>query len=314
MKTFTSIFYLIPLFLLSFSTIPAAHAQQVPPPADPKSVQMIDVDGHTVRVQVIGLEQREEGEPVVVFEAGAGNPLEVWGLILPHIAEKSPIIAYDRAGLGQSEWDDKVPTPQHVAQRLHSVLNQIGAEPPYLLVGYSWGGTLTRYFAGLYPEEVAGIVYVDPGPIITQPLAENIAPFVAIGAGKEGYEAFWSQLASAYKQAPPSMQAEFEVFRGLMEQKLPDRELMPVPEVPVAVIVSGKYQAPPPFLQLPYDPRAHFEADLRHKIKMLSEWALETPRGTFVVSNASSHGVLGEEPHLVVWAILRVLTAAREEQ
>jgi pimeloyl-ACP methyl ester carboxylesterase len=312
MKTLTSIFYLISLFLLSFSTIPALHAQQGPPPADPKSMQMIDVDGHAVRVQVIGLENREKGEPVVVFEAGAGNPLEVWGLILPHIAENSPIIAYDRAGLGQSEWDDEVPTPQHVAQRLHSVLNQIGAGPPYLLVGYSWGGTLARYFAGLHPDKVAGIVYVDPGPIVTQPLVENLTPFEAIGVGSEGYEAFWSQVSSFYEQAPLPMRSEFEVFRGLMEKEVPDRELLPVPGVPVVVILAGKYQPPPPFLQLPYDPRAHFEADLRHKIKMLSEWALESPQGTFVVSNASSHGVLGEEPELIVWAIQRVLASGRE--
>ncbi len=169
------------------------------------------------------------------------------------------------------------------------------------------------HFAGMYPEEVSGLVYVDPGPIVTEPLAENLAPFEAIGAGREGYEALWSQVASFYEQAPPPMRAEFEVFRGLMGREVTDRGLLPVPEVPVAVILAGKYEPPPPFLQLPYGPRAHFEADLRHKIRMLSEWALESPRGTFVVSNASSHGMLGEEPDLVVWAVQRVLAAAREE-
>jgi pimeloyl-ACP methyl ester carboxylesterase len=314
LTTYTSsLFCLILLFLLSESAVPAAHAQGGPPPADPGSVKMVEVDGHSVRVQVLGLEQRREGEPVVVLEAGAGNPLDVWGLVLPHIAESAPIVTYDRAGLGNSEWDDEVPTPQHVAQRLRSVLDQIGVEPPYLLVGYSWGGSLVRYFAGLHPEEVAGIVYVDPGPIVTQQLEENFAPFEAIGAGREGYEALWSQVASIYEQAPPPMRAEFEVFRGLMEQEVPDRGLMPVPEVPVAVILTGKYEPPPPFLQLPYDPRAHFEADLRHKIKMVSEWALESPKGTFVVSRSSSHSVLREEPDLVVWAIRRVLAAALEE-
>lgn len=291
----------------------AAHAQEGPPPADPGTIQMVEVDGHAVRVQALGLERREEGEPVVVFEAGAGNPLEVWTLILPHIAESASVVAYDRAGLGQSEWDDEVPTPQHVAQRLRRVLDEVGAGPPYVLVGYSWGGPLVRHFAGTYPEEVSGLVYVDPGPIVTQPLAENLAPFEAIGEGREGYDALWSQVASLYEQAPPPMRAEFEVFRGLMEREVTDRGLMPVPEVPVAVILAGKYQPPPPLLQLPYDARAHFEADLRHNIRMLSEWALESPRGTFVVSNASSHGMLGEDPDLVVWGVRRVLSASRDE-
>jgi pimeloyl-ACP methyl ester carboxylesterase len=289
----------------------AVHAQQGPLPADPSTVQMVEIDGHGVRVRAIGLEQRAEGEPVVVFEAGAGNPLEVWALVLPHVVEVAPVVAYDRAGLGQSEWDGEAPTPEHVAQRLRRVLNAIGAAPPYVLVGYSWGGPLVRHFAGVYPEKVSGIVYVDPGPIVTQPLAANLAPFEAIGAGREGYEALWSQLDSAYEQAPPPMRAEFEVFRGLMEREVAERGLLPVPDVPTAVVLAGRYEPPPPFLHLPYDPRAHFEADLRHKVRALSEWALESPRGTFVVSNASSHGMLGEEPALVVWAVERVLAAAR---
>lgn len=288
-----------------------AYAQEGPPPADPDTVQMVEVDGHAVRVQALGLERREEGEPVVVFEAGAGNPLEVWELVLPHVAGSASVVAYDRAGLGRSDWDGAVPTPQHVAQRLRRVLDEIGAGPPYVLVGYSWGGPLVRHFAGTYPEEVVGLVYVDPGPIVTQPLAENLAPFEAIGAGREGYEALWSQVAAAYQQAPPAMRAEFEVFHGLMEREVTDRGLLPVPAVPAAVIVAGKYAPPPSFLHLPYDPRAHFEADVRHKIERLSEWALESPRGTLVVSNASSHGILGEEPDIVVWTVQRVLSAAR---
>lgn len=306
-STRSTAWVLLGLWMLSAIT---AQAQQGPSPTDPRTVQMVKVDGHAVRVQALGLERRGEGDPVVVFEAGAGNPLEVWSLVVPHIAESAPVVAYDRAGLGQSEWDDEVPTPQHVAQRLHRVLEEIGAGPPYVLVGYSWGGPLVRYFAGMYPEDVSGLVYVDPGPIVTQQLAENLAPFEAIGAGREGYEALWTQVASFYQKAPPPMRAEFEVFRGLMEREVTERGLLPVPKVPVAVILAGKYQ-PPPFLQLPYDPRAHFDADLRQKIEGLSEWALESPQGTFVVSNSSSHGMLGEEPNLVVWAVHRVLAATR---
>lgn len=51
-------------------------AQQV---ATLPGVQMLEIDGRTVRVQVLGLDHRREGMPVVVFEAGATNSLEVWG-------------------------------------------------------------------------------------------------------------------------------------------------------------------------------------------------------------------------------------------
>jgi hypothetical protein len=43
----------------------------------------------------------------VVFEAGASNSLGVWDRVLPEVAAFAPTLAYDRAGLGESEWDDQ---------------------------------------------------------------------------------------------------------------------------------------------------------------------------------------------------------------
>jgi pimeloyl-ACP methyl ester carboxylesterase len=128
---------------------------------------MVELDGRPVRARVLGLDQRRAGVPVVVFEAGATNSLEVWGNIPEQVAAWAPVVAYDRAGLGRSEWDSLTPTPRHVADRLYRLLRQVGAAPPYVLVGYSWGGILARYFAGYHPDDVAGLVLVDPGPIVT---------------------------------------------------------------------------------------------------------------------------------------------------
>jgi hypothetical protein len=41
----------------------------------------------------------------------------------------------------------------------------------------------------------------------------------------------------------------------------------------------------------------------RAEIQKLQEWALDSPRGTFVVSNHSTHAVPPEDPDLIVWAI-----------
>ena len=142
-----------------------------------------------------------QDKPVIVFEAGATNSLEVWGGILPQVASMAPVVTYDRAGLGRSEWDDTTPTPRHVADRLQQVMQQIGADPPYVLVGFSWGGMLARYFAGYYPSEIVGLVFVDPSPMVTESLADNLMPFEAIGVGRAGFEAYWSSFAALIAQA-----------------------------------------------------------------------------------------------------------------
>jgi pimeloyl-ACP methyl ester carboxylesterase len=285
---------------------PCAHAQQNPPLA---GLAMIDLDGRAVRVQAMGLEDRRPGQPVVVFEAGASNSLEVWGGILPRVASMAPVVAYDRAGLGRSEWDDASPTPRHVADRLRRVLERIGADPPYVLVGFSWGGMLARYFAGYYPGNVVGLVFVDPSPMVTQSLADNLTPFEAIGAGRAGFEAYWSSFASLMAGASPAVRAEMQVFRGLLEKDVADRDLRQLPAVPMVVIVAAKYLAVP--LMVPFDLQRHFQADLHYRLRVLTEWVLASPHGTLVMANNTTHTIPREDPGLIVSAVERVLGASR---
>jgi pimeloyl-ACP methyl ester carboxylesterase len=272
------------------------------------STRIVSVGGHTMRAQVAGLDVRRPGTPVVVFEAGALQSSGNWGRILNDIAATAPVVAYDRAGLGQSAWDSQTPTPRHVVTRLRQLLQQLDAPPPYLLVGYSWGGSLARYFAGYHPAEVAGIVYVDPGPIVTQSIDDEITPYNAIGAGRGGYDTFWSAYEAFVANVPSAAaKPEFFVYRDLMRIDPAARDLKPGPNVPTAMIIAAKQQVLP--LQLPYDAAAHFHADIRHRIAKLQEWALSSSNATIVVSNTTTHAVLREDPELVVWATKRVFAA-----
>jgi pimeloyl-ACP methyl ester carboxylesterase len=185
----------------------------------------------------------------------------------------------------------------------------MGADPPYVLVGFSWGGMLARYFAGYYPGDVVGLVFVDPSPMVTESLADNLSPFEKIGAGRAGFEAYWSSFAALLAQASPAVRAEHQVLRGLLEMDLAGRDLRQVPAVPMAVIVAAKYLAVP--LMVPFDLQHHFQADLRYRLRVLSEWALASPHGTLVVANSTSHTIPREDPALVVSAIERVLGALR---
>jgi pimeloyl-ACP methyl ester carboxylesterase len=294
------------LAVVTLVVTPGAYAQQNPALA---GVTMINLDGRAVRVQAMGLNDRRPGQPVVVFEAGASNSLEIWGGILPQVSSMAPVIAYDRAGLGRSEWDDTIPTPRHVTDRLRRVLRQIGADPPYVLVGFSWGGMLARYFAGYYASDVVGLIFVDPGPMVTESLADNLTPFEAIGAGRAGFEAYWSSFTALLAGAPQAVRAENQVLRGLLEMNLADRDLRQIPAVPMVVIVAGKYLAVP--MMVPFDLQRHFQADLRYRLRVLNEWVLASPHGTLVMANSTTHTVPREDPGLIVSAVQRVLEASR---
>jgi pimeloyl-ACP methyl ester carboxylesterase len=123
------------------------------------------------------LECRGSGSPTVVLVSGLDAAADVWTGYQAHssrvvfnaVAGFARVCAYDRPGtpvgddLAPSR-SDPVPQPTmaHDAVRdLHALLRAAGEPGPYLLVGHSYSGLITRRYAGEYPGEVAGIVFVD---------------------------------------------------------------------------------------------------------------------------------------------------------
>ena len=280
--------------------IPAA-AQAPPVELETRMVQM---DGHVMRVKTSGLDSREPGEPVVVFETGAFTPIEGWGELPARVAAFAPVVAYDRSTIGQSEWDGEVGTPAHVTAKLWTLLHTLGAEPPYVLVGWSWGGDLVRYHAGSHPADIAGLVHVDPAG---HSPAARLSVFQAVGFGEEEYTADVEAMEGFLPRFSPARQADVKAVNQLYADRR-EPEYGPVPSVPTAVLVSGRYRPQAPEeVEVPYDRRAHFEATLRSKVHRLSEWALATPEGLFVLVRNSGHAIHRDAPELVVHAIRRAV-------
>jgi len=97
-----------------------------------------------------------------VLEAGASAFAIDWSLVQPEIARTNRVCSYDRAGMGRSDPSKDVATAARIVRDLHALLSAAGEKPPYVLVGASVGGIYTRLFQIEHPEEVAGLVQVDP--------------------------------------------------------------------------------------------------------------------------------------------------------
>ena len=106
--------------------------------------------------------ERGSGSPTVLFEAGIGATSLNWLGIQLAVASLTRTISYDRAGLGWSSPSRTARTPGNVAAELHEMLQRARIDPPYVLVGHSFGGLVMRRYALLYPKDVAGVVLVDP--------------------------------------------------------------------------------------------------------------------------------------------------------
>jgi pimeloyl-ACP methyl ester carboxylesterase len=85
-----------------------------------------------------------------------------WTYVQPAVADFTRACAYDRAGFGPSERGPLPRTAGRLADELHAMLLSSGEPPPYVLVGHSFGGLVTRVFAARHPDLTAGLVLVDP--------------------------------------------------------------------------------------------------------------------------------------------------------
>jgi pimeloyl-ACP methyl ester carboxylesterase len=106
--------------------------------------------------------EKGAGGPTVIFESGIAATNLNWCHIQNTIAEYSHTVSYDRAGLGWSSPAKTSRTPANIAIELRTMLENAGIKPPYVLVGHSFGGLVMRRYALLFPEDVAGVVLVDP--------------------------------------------------------------------------------------------------------------------------------------------------------
>ena len=121
--------------------------------------RLVDVGGHKLHIHSMG--ERKPNQPVVVLEAGvASNSLD-WQKVQPKIAEFAQVVTYDRAGYGWSEPGTDPRSPQQIVSDLHTLLHNAGIQPPYVMVGHSFGGIYIRLFAQTYPDEVVGLILVE---------------------------------------------------------------------------------------------------------------------------------------------------------
>ena len=118
--------------------------------------QWYTVNGHRMRIDCTG-----NGSPTIILDAGLGNDGLIWGGVQPVLAKTTRVCSYDRAGFG---WSDPLPPPRdadHISTELHGLLATAQINGPIVLMGHSISGIYIRDYATRYPDQVAGLIFVD---------------------------------------------------------------------------------------------------------------------------------------------------------
>lgn len=117
---------------------------------------------YTVEGRHLALHHAGSAEPAVVFLPGAGMVGLDYLNIHDQVSQFTTSVLYDRAGTGWSEACALPRTAAEVTDELRSLLREAGVPVPYLLVGHSLGGVYAQRYAQRFPDEVAGLLLMEP--------------------------------------------------------------------------------------------------------------------------------------------------------
>ena len=244
-------------------------------------LQKVDAGGHSLNLLIGG--QRTEAKPDVILEGGFGTGIASWSTVQREIAKFTQVVAYDRAGLGQSETGPKPRDAKHVATELHAALQKAGIKPPYILVGHSLGGPFVRVFASMYPTETAGLVLIDPAQEAFHVWTKANPP--------PGFKEEEAKLA----KAPQGLRDEYAAIDAIYEQA---RTAKIPPGIPVTLFTAMQADG------MPADARRVWAE--KHK-----EWIEKVPGGKRIVAEKSGHFIQAQEPALVIDSIRQMVEPAR---
>ena len=163
----------------------------------PTSAEPVDPDAPAADLHV---ECRGDASPTVVLVAGLGTSGDTFRDLQAELAGTARTCFYDRAGIGDSApLADAAPDPSpgSAAADLRATLAAEGIEPPYVLLGWSYGGLVAQAYAGMFPDDLAGLVLEDTSvrEQFTEPVLVNPSIDWAEGGRQVDQDALLHQLA-----------------------------------------------------------------------------------------------------------------------
>ena len=270
------------------------------------------------------MECQGTGYPTVVFVSGVRDRAETWSTtqdpseqaVLPAIAETNRVCAYDRPGTilatGEGAEDfkpsrsDPVPQPttlQEGVDDLHALLKASGERGPYVMVGHSMGGAISRLYASEHPEDVSGLVLID---------------YAAYDVRKALTDREWDLLKILIVSPVEEARQLYPDVEWFDEQRNMEQTLAAAPLKPTPLIVLSADE-PMDLLPLvengtlpmtPEEAKEFGELLFRANVDARSDLVSQVPGARHITNTHSGHYIHQEQPQLVIDSIREVVDAA----
>lgn len=140
--------------LLFYSGICFILAERQNPPRG-SFVRVAGADIHYLSMKP----EHHQGATIVLVHGASGNLGDMAASLMPELARRHHVVAFDRPGHGWSQRPtvSEISDPAVQARVLREAIQALGIEKPVLL-GHSWGGAVATAYALAFPDELSGLL------------------------------------------------------------------------------------------------------------------------------------------------------------
>lgn len=129
-----------------------------------RTTYMIDEPVFGGRAYVI--EDGRSNQELVVLVHGLGDiAADTWKGVIPELAKRFHVLAFDLPGFGRSGKDNQLYSPDNYVAFIDYLVTKLGHQQ-FMLIGHSMGGNIALRYTTTYPQKVKRLMLVDAAGIL----------------------------------------------------------------------------------------------------------------------------------------------------
>ena len=276
------------------------------------------------------------GKSTLIIEVGIGGDFYNWISFINQIEKDFRVVIYHRAGYGKSAVSQKTRTTNNIATELNQLVERLGIDEQFVLMGHSFGGLCAQHYAKMYPEKIKGLILIDSTSFDYSKLYKQNIPvmnsLISIEKmvennintsknSKENLEIKYNDLISEREMILPSSDSrdfkdfisspllfetianEFENWESSSRNII---ELGKFPDIPLTVIARDKKTSIKAFTKhgIPSEEAVLYEDVWRNLQINLSQMS---SKGEMVIAEDSDHDIHIDRPDIILQCLKRYI-------
>lgn len=121
--------------------------------------QLVTVENKKIHVFIQGT---SDNTIVLIPGLGTAAPVLDYEPLINELSKKNKVVVVEPFGYGWSDLTDSERTVENITHELREALKQVNVDEPFVLMAHSLSGIYSMYYANKYPDEIKGIVDIDP--------------------------------------------------------------------------------------------------------------------------------------------------------